>query len=132
MTRHGTAAEHLPKEEHMNQNQWKHRWMTVVMVAGLASVSLAQDMPAAARSGRSGAGGFGFIATLEHRVGLTPEQRDTVRGLLADQRQKSQALREETDDKIRALLNPDQRKKFDDMLTEQKARFARSRQQKPS
>ena len=68
----------------------------------------------AARGGRSGRGAFGFIATLERKVGLTPEQRDAVRGLLAEQRQKSQAMREETDGKIRALLNPEQQKKFDD------------------
>ena len=59
---------------------------------------------------------------------LTPEQRDSVRGLLAEQRQQSQALREQTDAKIRALLNADQQKKFDTMLTEQKERRARKGQ----
>ena len=100
------------------------------MVAGIASVSLApQDAatwrrpPRAVRCPR----GFGFVSTLERKVGLTPEQRDAVRGLLAEQRQKSQALREETDGKIRAMLNPEQQKKFDEVLAEQKARFARNR-----
>jgi hypothetical protein len=64
---------------------------------------------------------------LEKKVGLTPEQRDAVRGLLAEQRQKSQALREETDNKIRAMLNPDQQKKFDEVVAEQKSRFSRNK-----
>jgi Spy/CpxP family protein refolding chaperone len=111
----------------MNQKHWKASWMTVLMVAGLSAMSLAQDGSSAARGGRSGRGAFGFIATLEQKVGLTPEQRDAVRGLLAEQRQKSQAMREETDGKIRALLNPEQQKKFDTVLADQKARFARNR-----
>ena len=97
------------------------------MLAGLTSLSMAQDAPIAARSGRSGRGAYGFISTLEQRVGLTPEQRDAVRGLLAQQRQKSQAMREETDGKIRAMLNPDQQKKFDEVLSEQKTRFSRNK-----
>jgi len=77
----------------MNQRLWKSSWKTVLMVAGLGSMSMAQDRPAAARSAGSGRGAYGFVSTLEHKVGLTPEQRDAVRGLLAEQRQKSQALR---------------------------------------
>ena len=112
----------------MNRRCWNSSWMTVLMVAGLASMSVAQDVPAAARSNmQSGRGMYGFASMLERQVGLTPEQRDSVRGLLAEQRQKSQALREDTDGKIRAILNPDQQKKFDNVLAEQKARFARSR-----
>lgn len=111
----------------MNQRSVKSSWITILMVAGLATMSLAQDTPAAARGGRSGRGAFGFIATLERSVGLTPEQTDAVRGLLADQRQKSQALREETDGKIRAMLNPEQQKKFDAVLAQLKARRTQNR-----
>ncbi len=111
----------------MNQKHSKWSWMTILMVAGMASVSMAQDLPDAARSAGSGRGAFGFVSILEHKVGLTPEQLDTVRGLLAAQRQKSQAMREETDGKIRALLNPEQQTKFDDVLADQKARYARGR-----
>ena len=106
----------------------KSSWMTVLVLAGLASFSLAQDIPAAARGAKSGRGSFGFVATLERQVGLTPEQQDSIRGLLAEQRQKSQALREETDGKIRAMLNPDQQRKFDSVLAEQKTRFSKNRQ----
>jgi hypothetical protein len=111
----------------MNHRRLKFGWMTVLVVAGLASMTMAQGVPAAARGGPSGRGAYGFVSTLEREVGLTPEQTDTVRGLLAAQRQKSQAMREETDGKIRALLNPEQQKKFDEVLAEQKARFARNR-----
>lgn len=111
----------------MNYKCWKSSGMTLLVVAGLSAMSLAQDASVAARAGRSGRGAFGFIATLEQKVGLTPEQRDAVRGLLAEQRQKSQALREDTDGKIRAMLNPDQQKKFDAVLADQKARFSRNR-----
>ena len=105
--------------------QLKSSWITVLVVAGIATMSLAQDVPLAAKAGRTNRGTFGFVATLERKVGLTPEQQDAVRGLLADQRQKSQALREETDGKIRALLNPEQQQKFDEVLAEQKTRFSR-------
>ncbi len=112
----------------MNHIRRKSSWITVLVVAGLASVSMAQSMPDAARSARSGRGAFGFASTLEQKVGLTPEQRDQVRGLLAEQRQKSQALRAETDSKIRGLLNAEQQKKFDEVLAQQKARFTRKNQ----
>ena len=112
----------------MHRPCWKSGWMTVLVVTSLATMSVAQDKPAAARAAKNGRGGVGFVATLERKVGLTPEQRDSVRGLLAEQRQKSQALREETDHKIRALLNPEQQQKFDEVLAEQKSRFSRRSQ----
>ncbi len=106
----------------MNRMLKKSGWMTVLVVAGLASLSFAQDLPAARGGMKSGRGAFGFVSTLEKKVGLSPEQRDAVRGLLAEQRQKSQSLRQETDGKIRQMLNADQQKKFDDVIAEQKAR----------
>ena len=111
----------------MLRKNGKSSWMTVLIVTGLAAISLAQDIPAARHAARS-SGGYGFVATLEKRVGLTPEQRDSVRGLLAEQRQKVAAIHEETDQKIRALLNPEQQQKFNDVLAEQKARFGRRSQ----
>jgi hypothetical protein len=110
----------------MNRRGWKSSWITVLVVAGVTGMSMAQDMPSA-RAANSGRGAYGFVSTLERQVGLTPEQRDSVRGLLAEQRQKSQALREETDGKIRAILNPEQQKKFDQVLAQQKARFTRNK-----
>ena len=113
----------------MNRSCWMCSWMMMLVIAGLTSVSVAQGVPAAARgAAKAGRGAYGFVSTLERRVGLTPEQRDAVRGLLAEQRQKSQALREETDGKIRAILNPEQQKKFDEVLAEQKLRFSRGKQ----
>ena len=112
----------------MQHKNRRSHWIAALMVAGLASISMAQTLPDAARGARPGRCAFGFASALEHRVGLTPEQRDAVRGLLAEQRQKSQALRAETDGKIRGLLNPEQQKKFDELVAEQKARFTRKSQ----
>jgi hypothetical protein len=67
-------------------------------------------------------GGYGFLATLDRAVVLTPEQKDGIRGLLAAQRQQTAAIRDQTDQRIRALLSPEQQKKFDAMIAEQKAR----------
>jgi len=72
-----------------------------------------------------------FRMKLEKQLGLTPEQRDAVRGLLNEQREqmnvlrketapKYQTVRNETDQKIRALLNPDQQTKFDSFIAQQK------------
>lgn len=110
----------------MTQMIRRSHWMTALMMFGLASFSLAQEMPAA-RSMPSGRGVNGFLTTLDRRVGLSPEQHDAVRGLLADQRQKSQTLRQETDGKIRELLNADQQKKFDALKAEQKSRNPRKK-----
>ncbi len=112
----------------MNQSRLKSGWITMLVVAGLASLSMAQEMSNTARSAHPSRGAFGFASTLERKVGLTPEQRDAVRGLLAEQRQKSQALRQDTDGKIRAILTPEQQKKFDEVLAEQKARFKNKNQ----
>ncbi len=105
----------------MNKKRWMSGCIVALMAAGLSGVVMAQEMSGASRV-RPARGTTGFISTLEQKVGLTPEQRDSVRGLLADQRQKTQAMREETDSKIRALLTPEQQKKFDDVLAAQKAR----------
>jgi hypothetical protein len=105
----------------------KSSWITVLVVAGLASVSLAQEVPAAHAGMKTGRGAYGFVAMIDHKVGFSLEQKDAVRGLLAEQREKSRALRQETDRKIRGLLNPDQQKKFDAVLAEQKASAQRKR-----
>jgi len=99
----------------------KNRWLQFLFM-GLVVIStwipaIAADSPHGSGARR---GGGGFLAGLDRTVGLTPEQRDAVRGLLAEQRQASQSLREQTDGKIRAVLTPDQQKKFDGFLTQQK------------
>jgi hypothetical protein len=111
----------------MHHRSLKSGWITVLVVAGLATMSLAQDGMTSAKNDRSGRGAFGFMSVLERKVGLTPEQKDAVKGLLAEQRQKSQALRDETDSKIRAMLNAEQQKKFDEVLAQQKTRRTQTR-----
>jgi hypothetical protein len=69
-----------------------------------------------------------FAARLEKAVGLTPEQREAVRGVLADQRQQHEAVQEQSNAKLRALLNPEQQTKFDTFIARQKQdRAARKR-----
>jgi Spy/CpxP family protein refolding chaperone len=111
--------------------QWQSSFFALFFAATLATQAFSAPVADKAKpaqkqntSSSTRMGGFGFASLLERTVGLTPEQRDAVRGLLAQQREKSQALRQETDTKIRALLNADQQKKFDAMLAEQKARRA--------
>jgi len=136
----------------MKMKRWLHAYLSLVLVRALVLTAYAQDavipsvgaqpglsVKASAARSRFGAGrGYtGFQSRLERTVGLTPEQRDTVHGLLAQQHQELQTLRdsmapkysaiqEDTDAKIRALLTPDQQKKFDAFLAQQKqARSAR-------
>ena len=111
---------------------WTQMLGSALLLTGLTTYAVAQDAgrPAGAASKssvtqRSGRGGFGFLATLDRTVGLSAEQRDTVRGLLATQREKTDALRRDTDVKIRDLLNADQQKKFDALRAEQQSRRKR-------
>src|SRR4051794_29353618 len=97
----------------------KKGWLGVVLaglfVASGGAMARAAEITAAAAG--HGRGASGFLAGLDRSVGLTPEQRDAVHGLLAEQRRQSQALREQTDQKIRAVLTPDQQKKFDTFVS---------------
>jgi hypothetical protein len=114
------------------QKNWQSLVVGLITAGSLAGGAWAASTPQRSRAGThqaaskasSSRGGYGVASMLDKTVGLTPEQKDSVQGLLADQRQKSQALREETDAKIRAVLTPDQQKKFDELLAEQKARRA--------
>jgi hypothetical protein len=118
----------------MQERYWYNAFASLILLGTVLGTTMAQELPAAASAASSATavprrslargerGSFGFLATLDQRLGFTPEQRDSVRGLLASQRQTMQSLREETDGKIRALLTPDQQKRFDALLAEQKAR----------
>jgi Spy/CpxP family protein refolding chaperone len=112
----------------MQKKQWLHTAVVVMVVRAMTLPAFAQDgvAPAAhsmaATSARysNGFGHFGFQSQLDKAVGLTPEQKDAVRGLLAQQHKDRVAMQEQTDSKIRAVLNPEQQKKFDAFLAEQK------------
>lgn len=122
----------------MQERHWHQAFMSLLILGTLISPGMAQEgtppegsavnRSAAARPrrdhGENRRPAYGFLATLDQTVGLTTEQQDAVRGLLASQRQAAQALREETDGKIRALLNAEQQKRFDTLLAEQKSRRA--------
>jgi hypothetical protein len=118
----------------MQKKQWLGMVVGLVLVQALTLNTGAQDsFP------KGGKGTNGFQTRMEHAVGLTPEQKEAVRGLLAQQSQDLRGLRDsiepkmasvqsDTDAKIRALLNPEQLKKFDAFLVKQKqSRASRSR-----
>lgn len=107
---------------------WHTFALGLMMAGGLMTSGWANGPAAAAAKSR---GGFGFIAMLDRSVGLNDEQRDSVRGLLAQQRDQTKAIREQTDSRIRALLTPDQQKKFDAFLANQQSQ-RRSRMSRAS
>jgi Spy/CpxP family protein refolding chaperone len=103
------------------------------------------------RGGRGG-GPERQLAMLTHRLNLTAEQQTGVKALLEQQatqmmalrtktpsesatpptpearaaeRKQMDAIRDETDTKITALLNDDQKKTFSDMVAQRKAAMAR-------
>ena len=129
----------------MQKKHWLHTAVSLFVIRAMVLTAYAQEPltpaavgnPGPARSVSaphnrygSGRGSFGFQGQLEKAVGLTPEQRDAVHGLMAQQRAQLASVREQTDGKIRALLNPEQQKKFDAFLAEQKqersARYRRT------
>jgi Spy/CpxP family protein refolding chaperone len=55
------------------------------------------------------------LAHLERRLDLTPEQSERVRAILDRGRVEMRAHAEETRDRIRAVLTPEQRRRFDEM-----------------
>ncbi|HVO33303.1 MAG TPA: hypothetical protein VMU17_05250 [Elusimicrobiota bacterium] len=122
----------------MSQMQWKPIVIGLTLLGVAAPAILAQDGPvstdaaASSRWSRGRMPGYGFATVLDQTLGLTPEQRDSVRGLLAQQREQTQTLRQATDAKIRALLTPDQQKKFDELLAKQKSQRSRSTRKSPA
>ena len=130
----------------MQKKQWLKSVVCLALVRALVITAYAQEatVPSAVvnsghtlaahgathRFGGASKGLNGFAGKMEKAVGLTPEQRDAVRGLMAEQRQQHTAIQEQTDAKIRALLSADQKTKFDAFLAQQKqersARFRRA------
>lgn len=114
----------------MTRKTWIHTAATLALLRAFALCAYAQEPAATAPFGetktaihsRSVRGGspFGFESRMSKAVGLSAEQRDTVKGLMAEQRQQRTAIQEQTDSKIRAILNADQQKKFDAFLADQK------------
>ncbi len=84
-----------------------------------------------------GEGGRGrFLARLTAELGLSAEQQATLEGTLSTNREEAHAfwqearqafskLREEYREQIRALLDPDQRVRFEEILAEEEARHRR-------
>jgi Spy/CpxP family protein refolding chaperone len=107
------------------------------------------DSPAAGQWGRHGGNPERELQQLTERLQLTTDQQTQVKSLLAERRQKMdelrrsssgsdssaqtappgreqmEALRNDTDTKISALLNQDQKAKFAEWQQERKARMER-------
>ena len=75
-----------------------------------------------------------ILKHLDSKLGFTADQKDKVAALLKEELPKGDALRQETDGKfkalresfraqLRALLNPDQVKKYDGMVAQADARM---------
>jgi hypothetical protein len=131
----------------MQKKHWLLVTGSVLLIRALTMTAAAQEGVAipAAHNTKTATAGFrgerglnGFQSRLEKTLGLSSEQREAVQGLLAQQRTDMRALSEErevkytairkqTDAKIRALLNPDQQKKFDALLAKQQASAPRGR-----
>lgn len=110
----------------MQLKQWSHIALGLFLIPTFAFAA-----PAAKEGAFAGAHSLSFQSRLEKAVGLSAEQRESVSGLLAQQREELKTLRENflpqmsavqenTDAKIRALLNAEQQKKFDQFLAKQK------------
>jgi len=119
----------------MQKKHWLQAALGLVVIPALTILTHAKDP--ALPTARTG----GFQLRIEKAVGLTPEQKEAVRGMLAQQREELRTLREsynpkfaaiqeQTDSKIRSLLSPEQQKKFDMFLAKQKQ--ARSSRRKAS
>lgn len=127
----------------MQKKQWLHTIVGLALVRALvlpvygqdgmppAAVHPATATPALHTRASSRGGAYSFENRMSQAVGLSPEQRDAVHGLLAEQRKQHTAIQEQTDSKIRGMLNPEQQKKFDAFLAEQKAERA-ARYRRPS
>jgi hypothetical protein len=131
----------------MHNRHWIRTILSLLVIRSLTLTAFAQDVigsptleqPAKSNVSRAHGNRFGanrgysgFQHRLEQAVGLTPEQRDAVHGLMAQQHEELSALRagiepkyasitQQTDAKIRALLNPEQQKKFDTFMVQEKA-----------
>lgn len=98
--------------------QRRNRWMlAAALSAPMWLVGLSHAQPTAHAAAR----GNGYVARLDRAVGLSSDQRETLKGLMAQQREKTQALRAETDAKFRAVLTPEQQKRFDAFQADLKA-----------
>jgi hypothetical protein len=124
----------------MHMKQWLQASASLLFLPIFLMSAYAQEP--AGRSAGMGRGMAGFQSRLDKAVGFTADQRETVRGLLAQQSQdlralrdgvdtKATAIKDQTDGKIRALLNPEQQKKFDAFSAKQK-QARKTRRSKPS
>lgn len=132
-------------------HEWTYGYLLVkrtlllasVLVISCCALTAQSDAPPPPPGQMQGRGGpERQLQQLTERLSLTADQQSQVKGLLAEQRQKMEALRDssqgappdraqmeairnDTDTKINALLNDDQKAKFAAWQQERKARMGR-------
>lgn len=78
------------------------------------------------------------VHKMDRKLGLDPQQKTQIEAVMRDARQEMQSVREEakpridkimadTEDKVRAILRPDQRSKYEEMLRHWKEKRADGR-----
>ena len=94
----------------------------------LIAVALSLAIPAAVAAGAGNPGQAGpprgpNLERMTETLGLSEEQRDQMEVVIQAQREKLQALREETWTSIRAILTPEQQTTMDEMRQTRRARW---------
>jgi Spy/CpxP family protein refolding chaperone len=65
---------------------------------------------------------------LAEKLSLTADQKTAVKKIFDEQKAKHESTMKETDDKIAALLTPDQKKEFEEMKAERKEKMKERRE----
>lgn len=113
--------------------------------AGALSLNLYQQMSAPSKDNGPRGGAEVLIRRMNEEIGLTPDQQDQIRKILDETREKYRAIREEMEpsvkpfepkfnavrqesrDRIRALLTPKQLPKYEEMVTKHDQERERSK-----
>jgi Spy/CpxP family protein refolding chaperone len=128
--------------ETSSKSKWQIRLAVLLIfvigfIAGALTMSIYRDRVRAGWSPRGGRGSFGFERVIG-RLNLTPEQEAQVKDIFNDARSKLIELRKEsgpkfgdvrreTDERLRAVLSPEQWEQFQQIVSENKGRRGRGR-----
>lgn len=128
--------------ETSSKSKWQIRLAVLLIfvigfIAGALAMSIYRDKVRAGLSSRGGRSGFGFERVMS-RLNLSSEQETQVKDIFDDARSKLIELRKEsgpkfgdvrreTDERLRAVLSPQQWEQFQQIVNENKGRRGRGR-----
>lgn len=128
--------------ETSSKNKWQIRLAVLLIfvigfVGGAVTMKIYRDKVNAGYGSRGSYRGFGFERTMS-RLNLTPEQKTQVEEIFNDARSKLIELRKdmgpkfgdvrrETDERLRAVLTPEQWEQFQQVVNENRGRRGRGR-----